>query len=191
MTSALKLLLERGYGRVSLDAVAADAGVSKATIYHYFSNKDDLLTQSLSRRMAEKQDELAQQVATTGGSASDRLRTYLRAFWNRSAAPQSALWQQLLANEIVSDAPDVFAAWAHGLIDRWRSVERLIRDGQRLGEFRRDVDAAVAARTIVSALSHQSLVHVHFGVRRYAPYASARLCSAIIEQFLRGLGTRS
>jgi AcrR family transcriptional regulator len=191
MTSAMKLLLERGYGRVSLEAVAADAGVSKATIYHYFSNKDDLLTQSLSQRMAEKHGELEQHVATAGGSASDRLGTFLREFWKRSVTPQAGFWQQMLATEIVTDAPDVFAAWVRGLVERWRTVERIIREGQRDGEFGGDVDAEIAARTILSALSHQALFHVHFGLKRYAPYDSARLCSAMIEQFLRGLRRHS
>ena len=187
MTSAMNLLLQRGYGRVSLAAVAADAGVSKATIYHYFSNKDDLLTQSLSHRMAEKHGEIEQQIATAGGDAGDRLRTFLAEFWKRSITPQSGLWQQMLATEIVADAPDVFGAWVRGLVDRWRTVERLIREGQRSREFRDDVDAVIAARTILSALSHQALFHVHFGLKRYAPYEPARLCSAIIDQFLRGL----
>lgn len=191
MTSAMKLLLERGYGRVSLEAVAADAGVSKATIYHYFSNKDDLLTQSLSQRMAEKHGELEQHVASAGGSASDRLRTFLREFWKRSITPQAGFWQQMLATEIVADAPDVFAAWVRGLVDRWRTVERIIREGQHDGEFRGDVDAEIAARTILSALSHQALFHVHFRLKRYAPYEPSRLCSAIIEQFLRGLRSHS
>ena len=187
MTSAMKLLLERGYGRVSLAAVANDAGVSKATIYHYFSNKDDLLTQSLALRMAEKHGAIEQQIATAGGSASERLRTFLREFWNQSTTPQAGFWQQMLATEIVTDAPDVFATWVRGLVERWRTVERLIREGQRVGEFQRDVDVSIAARTILSALSHQALFHVHFDLRRYAPYDPARLCSAIIEQFLRGL----
>ncbi len=183
----MKLLLERGYGRVGLDDVAADAGVSKATIYHYFSSKDDLLTQSLSRRMAEKRGEIEQQLAAEGGRAGDRLRTFLMDFWNRAVMPQAGLFQQMLTTEIAADAPDVFAAWARGVVARWRTVERLIREGQRRGEFRRDVNAPVAARSMLSALSYQALYHVHFRMNRYAPFASSRLCSAMVDEFLRGL----
>src|SRR5579872_5990177 len=89
MESAMKLLLERGYGRVGLDEVAADAGVSKATIYHYFSSKDDLLTQSLSQRMAERRGAIERQLAAEGGPAGDRLRTFLIDFWNRAVTPQA------------------------------------------------------------------------------------------------------
>jgi hypothetical protein len=93
----------------------------------------------------------------------------------------------MLATEIATDAPDVFAAWARGVIARWRLVERLIREGQQRGEFDRAVDAHIAARTIVSALSYQALFHVHFRMKRYAAYSDGRLVAAIVDQFLHGL----
>jgi AcrR family transcriptional regulator len=187
MASAFKLLLRDGYRRVRLEAIAADAGVSKATVYHYFAHKDDLLTQSVSTRMTAKQRQIEQGLASWSGPAADRLTHYLHEFWNMSLTSQAGVWQRLLVSEIVTEAPDVFAAWARGVVQRWRLVERLIREGQRRGEFRADADANVAARTIVSALSHQALLHVHFGVRRFAPCSPDRLFTSAVEQFLHGL----
>ena len=54
MSAALKLLTRRGYRRVSLDDVAESAGVSKATVYHYFANKNELLTRTLAERVSRK-----------------------------------------------------------------------------------------------------------------------------------------
>jgi AcrR family transcriptional regulator len=176
-----------GYRRVRLDAIAADAGVSKATVYYYFANKDDLLTQTVSARMLEKQQQMERTLAGESGAASERLTNYLHRFWDMSLTLQAGIWQRLLVSEIVTEAPEVFAAWARGLVQRWRLVERLIREGQQRGEFRRDADADVAARAIISALSHQALLHVHFGVRRFAPCAPDRLFTATVEPFLDGL----
>jgi AcrR family transcriptional regulator len=187
MESALKLLMERGYRQIRLEDVADDAGVSKATVYHYFANKDELLTQTIAGRVAEKHDEFERQLAARGGSAAVRLQVFLRQFWEVSLTRQAGLWQQLLAAEIATGAPDVFAAWARGLIGRWRIVRRLIREGQRTGEFRRDVNAEIAARVVISALSHQALFHVHFGLNRFAPYSSNRLIAAVVQQFTDGL----
>lgn len=187
MASAFKLLLRDGYRHVTLEAIAADAGVSKATVYHYFTNKDDLLTRSVSARMAEKQREIERSAGMQSATAAGRLTHYLRQFWEMSLTPQAGVWQRLLVGEILTEAPDVFAAWARGLVQRWRLVERLIKDGQRRGEFRRDADAEVAARAIVSALSHQSLLQVHFGVNRYARCAPDRLFHSIVKTFLDGL----
>lgn len=41
--TAKKSFLEQGYDRTSMDMIAADAGVSKATLYVYFENKEALL----------------------------------------------------------------------------------------------------------------------------------------------------
>jgi AcrR family transcriptional regulator len=187
MRSAMKLLLRSGYRRVRLDDIAADAGVSKATVYHYFSNNDALLTQCIEGRMAERQSAIERQLAAASGSAADRLRLFLEQFWRMSLTRQAGVWQRLLVSEIVTDAPDVFGAWARGLVQRWRLVEALIRDGQAAGEFREDVDAEVAARMIVSGLVHQALFHVHFGVRRFAPCDVGRLFDSAFGQLLVGL----
>ena len=66
MASALKLVKRHGYRRVRLEDIADDAGVSKATVYHYFANKDDLLTQSVASRMAERQADIERRLARAG-----------------------------------------------------------------------------------------------------------------------------
>ncbi len=114
MESAFKLLMRDGYRRIRLDDVADDAGVSKATVYCYFANKDDLLTRTVASRIAEKQAAIESQLASAGGSASERLRIFLHQFWTMSLTEQAGLWQRLLASEIVTEAPDVFAVWAKG-----------------------------------------------------------------------------
>jgi AcrR family transcriptional regulator len=187
MASALKLVKRHGYRRVRLDDIARDAGVSKATVYHYFANKDDLLTQSVSSRMAERQGEIERRLAEKGGSAADRLRVFLGDFWALSLTSQSGLWQRVVMAEMPAEAPRVFAAWARGLAQRWRFVARLITEGQQSGEFRRGADAAVASRFILSALAHQALLHVHLGVRRIAPCDNGRLFRSSTELWLQGL----
>jgi AcrR family transcriptional regulator len=187
MSSALKLLKRHGYRRVRVEDIAKDAGVCKATVYHYFANKDDLLTRSVASRMAERRVEIERRITGAGGSASHRLRLILEAFWTTSLTTQSGLWQRLVAGEMAKDAPDVFAAWARGLVQRWQFVEALIEEGQAAGEFRRSADAAVIARLIVSGLAHQALLHVHLGVCRFAPCRIDRLFDSSMDLLLQGI----
>ena len=147
MASALKLVKRHGYRRVRLDDIARDAGVSKATVYHYFANKDDLLTRSVSSRMAERQEGIERRLAEKGGRVADRLRFFLGDFWGLSLTSQSGLWQRVVIAEMPAEAPRVFAAWARGVAQRWRFVERLIKEGQKTGEFRRSADAAAFVET--------------------------------------------
>ncbi len=89
MASALKLLTRRGYRRIRVEDVAEDAGVSKATVYHYFANKDELLTRTVAGRIADKHAAIEQRLAAAGGTASDRLRLFLHQFWSMSLTEQA------------------------------------------------------------------------------------------------------
>jgi AcrR family transcriptional regulator len=42
VSAARKLFLEAGYGATSMDKIAAEAGVSKRTVYSHFQNKENL-----------------------------------------------------------------------------------------------------------------------------------------------------
>src|ERR687885_704622 len=44
----LRLLAEVGYGALTMDAVAAEAGVGKATIYRRWRTKEDLVVDTIS-----------------------------------------------------------------------------------------------------------------------------------------------
>jgi TetR/AcrR family transcriptional regulator, mexJK operon transcriptional repressor len=47
LKSACRLFLKHGYTHTSMDAIALDAGVSKQTVYSYFTNKDVLFCQMI------------------------------------------------------------------------------------------------------------------------------------------------
>lgn len=187
MASALKLLKRHGYRRVRLDDIAKDAGVCKGTVYHYFTDKDDLLTQAVASRMSERRLDLERRVTDAGGTAADRLRVILDEHWRHALTTQSGLWQRLVVGEMAKDAPEVFATWARGDVLRWKAVEAVIKEGQAIGEFRADADAAVAARLIVAGLAHLALFHVHLGMNRFAPCALDRLFDSSLDLLLRGV----
>src|SRR6266566_2638293 len=45
-----RLFYEQGIRAVGVDTVAAEAGISKRTLYNYYPSKDDLIVAYLSRR---------------------------------------------------------------------------------------------------------------------------------------------
>lgn len=52
LEAATRLFLEHGYGKVSMDAVAGAAGVSKQTVYAHFGTKDALFEEIVGRNCA-------------------------------------------------------------------------------------------------------------------------------------------
>lgn len=58
-TCAARLYREHGYDKVSLRAVAREAGVDAALVHHYFNSKADLFAQAMLGTSWEPADELA------------------------------------------------------------------------------------------------------------------------------------
>jgi TetR/AcrR family transcriptional repressor of mexJK operon len=57
LETARRLFLHRGYAGTSMDAVTAEAGVSKQTVYSYYTNKDHLLSDVLRRVIQQLTEE--------------------------------------------------------------------------------------------------------------------------------------
>src|SRR5579871_1033504 len=55
LEAADDLMLERGYHDTSIDDIAARVGISKGTVYHHFTSKEDLVVALLERGMRHLQ----------------------------------------------------------------------------------------------------------------------------------------
>lgn len=78
LRTATGLLAERGYAATSLDEIAELLDLSKASLYHYFPSKQDLILACLDRVGGETNRRL-REVAASALSPRDRLRAAVRA----------------------------------------------------------------------------------------------------------------
>jgi AcrR family transcriptional regulator len=72
--AALDLFLQQGYAATSMDAVAAQAGVTKQTVYRYYPSKDKLFAAA----MAKIRDSEPQPYQFKGGSPETELNHFGR-----------------------------------------------------------------------------------------------------------------
>src|SRR4051794_31482389 len=77
--AAARLFLEHGYGATSMDAVAREAGVSKATLYAHYSSKAQLLGEMIEAKCRQHSAMLNLEVADPQ-SARDTLCRFGREF---------------------------------------------------------------------------------------------------------------
>jgi AcrR family transcriptional regulator len=77
LESAKRLFVELGYNGASMDAVAADAGVSKLTVYSHFGDKDTLFREAVRMRCQEVLPDQLYSV-TPGTPIRDALLTIAR-----------------------------------------------------------------------------------------------------------------
>ena len=72
LAAARHLFLEQGFGSTSMDAVAKRAGVSKATLYVHFENKERLFAEVVGQARAHLRDAI---IAITGKEQADPAET--------------------------------------------------------------------------------------------------------------------
>jgi AcrR family transcriptional regulator len=76
LDTAAEMITELGAESVSMESVAARAGVSKALGYRYFTNRDDLLLEVFDREVRVLDERIAGAVASSA-ALQDRLRAII------------------------------------------------------------------------------------------------------------------
>jgi TetR/AcrR family transcriptional regulator len=78
LARSAELFAERGYARTSMSEIAAACGTSKALLYHYYENKEQLLHDLLKAHFI-KLDEAVQAADAAGAPPVERLRRLVAA----------------------------------------------------------------------------------------------------------------
>jgi TetR/AcrR family transcriptional repressor of mexJK operon len=95
---AAKLLFpQRGFDGVSMDAIAAEAGVSKLTVYSHFSDKDTLFAETVKAKCEEQLPETVFRVEPGRGPIREQLRTIAGGFHGLILSPESVAFYRMMA----------------------------------------------------------------------------------------------
>ncbi|WP_290861676.1 TetR/AcrR family transcriptional regulator [Hamadaea sp.] len=168
-----------------MDAIAAEAGVSKVTVYNHYGSKETLFMAVVGDALEEA---LAEAIAGTAErlAASDDLRTALK--WTAQAwvasmtRPDMVALRHLVVSE-VRRFPQLGTAWREHGPDRARPA--LAAAFQRLtGAGRLAVtDIDVAILQLYALVLYPHLVHSAYGASIDAPTAE-RLVDSGVDMFL-------
>ncbi|MEN9417926.1 MAG: hypothetical protein RI988_1546 [Pseudomonadota bacterium] len=78
VASVNRLLAEKGFDLMTVDEVAADVGIAKASLYKHFASKEALAAAAMVRVLERGLEVIAQQAARAEASALERLREVAR-----------------------------------------------------------------------------------------------------------------
>ncbi|RAU49483.1 MULTISPECIES: TetR/AcrR family transcriptional regulator [unclassified Pseudomonas] len=95
LEAAKNLFIRNGYANTSMDAVAAEAGVSKLTVYSHFTDKETLFSAAVVARCEEQVPELFVDMAPTA-SAEKVLLGIARGFQTLINSPESVELHRLM-----------------------------------------------------------------------------------------------
>ena len=173
LEAAAELLLSRGLGAVSMDAVAETAGVSKATIYRWWPSKEMLALDALLDWAGASAP--ARDTGALRGDLLALVRPWVREIRRQPFGRVIAA----LVTEALSD-PQFAEAYRSRFVEPRREAMRaaLARAIER-GEAPADLDVEVAVDLIYGPLYHR-LLHGH------APL-SARFGEAVVDMALAGI----
>lgn len=136
--AAIRVFHRQGYARASLSQVAAELGVDRATIYYYFSSKDELFD-DITRAVLEANSELAQQIASSAISPQRKLRELIVAMMMSYSKNYPLLY--IYIREDLRQVADSRSAWSEHMRKLNRVIEQafiaIIEQGYEDQSFRR------------------------------------------------------
>jgi len=145
------LLVERGFGGVTVEGIAARAGVAKQTIYRWWPSKVDILLDTLI-------DDAGSQLSLPEkGSAVEGARRYLRALARFLTIEPAGQVLLALIGEAQHD-PEMAAVFRRRYLDPQRQREReMLERGIAAGEFPADLDVEAALDALVGPVLYRAL----------------------------------
>lgn len=151
LAAALDLFVERGYASTRLEDVARRAGVSKGTLYLYFTNKEELFKAVVRESIVPALGEAEDIISTFEGHSADLMRCVILGWWERLGATQASGIIKLVMAE-AGNFPDLALFYQDEVIAR--STTMMVSMFERAvarGEFR-PVDVSVMTQVLIAPM---------------------------------------
>lgn len=159
LAAAADVLSERGFHAMSLDEIADRLDLTKASLYHYFPSREELVSACLEALATTANERLRQTAGAVSGTAGERLAMLIRAQLDmvvREYPQMARLFLQPL------DWPELYRQRSRALRVEHDGIFRaVVREGITSGEF--EVDEDVAMHNLYGAMNN---VPVWFRGRR-------------------------
>lgn len=175
LDATVQLLSEVGFAATTVEAVAARAGVGKATVYRRWPSKIPLVIDALDARAIEQVP-----IPRTGNVRGDLIE-FLVGLVETMSGPDGRLVAPLFAE--ISRNQELAEAFRRDLVaPRRAGVEEIIREGMARGELRPDLDVDLALDTPVGIIFQRLLI--------LGEPVDKEVVRRIVDQLLEGIGAR-
>ncbi|WP_460431624.1 TetR/AcrR family transcriptional regulator [Amycolatopsis echigonensis] len=177
VAAAAEVLAERGYHDTGLDEIAERLDIAKATLYHYFPNKEALVMACMESVGAEVNQQLRDIADNGSGTARDRLTALIGLQLDiivHKSPQMASLFRQPL------DWPQAYQERIRQLQrDHYAIFRSVVREGIQRGEFVVEDEAA----TIHNLYGAMNYVPVWFQPKRKKDFSE--MSEAVVDSLLR------
>lgn len=179
--AAVRMFNERGFYQTSLDDVAASLGISKRTIYHYLSNKDQVLLECLTIGLKQLLD-AARLVRNGSGNGKEKLARFLELY--------AQITMKDFGRCVIRTGPHVLSAEsAPRYVALKREIDTALREMIEAAIADRSiapVDVKIAAFALAGALNWPANWFSADG-----PRSAQQVAGDLVELLMTGLEPRS
>jgi AcrR family transcriptional regulator len=189
LSAALELFAQRGFAGTRLEDVAAKAGVSKATVYLYFRNKEDLFEALIREAVVPSIEQAEEMLDAYPGPTVDLLKMFVAFFERKLDGPLPALVKLIVAES--ANFPKLAQLWVdfgpprRGLALVQRILQRGI-DRKELRPFNPEHVAPLVAAPLVMLMIWKQAIAPHTDFR----LDPRELLTEHVETLMRGLAER-
>lgn len=159
LDAALRLFTEKGFNATRMMDVAKEAGISKGTLYLYFSNKESIFQEVVRQRITPQLDAVEALVNDYVGTQTGLLKQLINGWWMGVACSSLSAIPKIIIAES-GNFPELAEYFTQNVVTRSRRLfAKVIRRGMASGEFR-EYDAETVARLVIAPLV-QATVWMH------------------------------
>lgn len=160
MAVALRLFAENGYDKTSIRDIAREAEVNVAMVSYYFGSKEKLLEAVFVNHFKFIRSSFKTILNQHDNSATDKVSKIIDMFIDMLANRQ--LFHRLMVREsgILKQGPLFDMIKEMKTVNR-RLVEKAVKNGQRLGVFRKDVDVFFMSSVLIGSV-HQNMANTRY-----------------------------
>lgn len=135
LAAALDLFVEKGFAGTRAEEVAKRAGVSKGTLFLYFSSKEELFKAVVRENISGRFDEWNTEFDNFQGTTPDMLRYCVKAWWERIGSTKASGITKLMLSE-AGNFPELAAFYQTEVIQPGNDLlKRVLQRGVDRGEF--------------------------------------------------------
>ncbi|MDQ3205180.1 MAG: TetR/AcrR family transcriptional regulator [Pseudomonadota bacterium] len=134
LDAAKRMFTQQGYEGASMDQIAAEAGVSKLTVYSHFGDKESLFAAAV-RAHCEQQLPSSLFDPSPGTPLRKRLMTIAQAFYAMVSQPEAVAGHRILCTPQLADSPLPQMFWEAGPKRVQAEFAALLRRRVQAGEL--------------------------------------------------------
>ncbi len=184
--AAMSLIARHGLDGLTMRAVAAEAGLSYGSLFHYFNSKDELLMHAVRHTTSLQTKRLNEYTNQYSGLKALEHLLCDDAIISESSRDDWMVWLTFLYKAALQES---FAAMHAELIDGWLArITGLLEDAQRAGEISGKLDVVFEAMGVwaySAGIGQLSLLHPEL----LPVKLQKQLISAYLEKLRGGLNS--